>query len=61
MKKAILSFSFVAILSLATTVIASETRVCTGSGEHCMDVDLGNGTTAKFVKAKGSAAIIIKD
>ena len=61
-KKNLFILAFAAILIFPIALRAGEeTHICKGSGEHCMSVDLGKGVIAKFVKTKGSAAVIIKD
>ncbi len=56
---------FVALLVFAATfssvqTSSASTKACFGSGEKCMTVDLGGGTTATFVKKPGSAAVVIE-
>ena len=60
-KKMLTAFAFAILVFPLCMQAGEETYICKGSGEHCMDVDLGNGMIAKFVKTKGSAAVVIKD
>lgn len=39
---------------------AQTTNLCSGSGEHCMDVEYGI-LKAHFVKAKGKPGVVIID
>lgn len=61
--KKVLLLIFAGVISLFSieNSSAGDTLICKGSGEHCMEVDMGNGTSAKFVKTKGSPAVIIKE
>ena len=59
--KMLAAFAFAIMVFPLCLHATEETHICKGSGEHCMEVDLGNGMTAKFVKTKGSAAVVIKD
>ncbi len=56
-----LALAAILVVPLCLQAYVQETHICKGSGEHCMEVDLGNGMTAKFVKKPGSAAVVIKD
>jgi hypothetical protein len=63
MKKSLRLFAALLVFACTFAVMqnsSAATEICKGSGEHCMDVDMGNGMTAKFVKTKGSPAVVIQ-
>jgi hypothetical protein len=62
-KKILSMLSLVAVLTIPLYLQASvkDTHICIGSGEKCMEVDIGKGMIAVFVKKPGSAAVVMED
>lgn len=63
MKRVLRVFAVLLVFAATFTYVqnsSAATKACFGSGEHCMSVDLGGGSTADFVKTKGSAAVVME-